>query len=96
MSLSNEQVRHLARLARLSITTDDEIDATRKQLDSIFLLIAQMQAANTTGIEPMSHPQELAARLREDVVTEVDHRTAFQTIAPQAEDGLYLVPKVIE
>ena len=96
MPLSNEQVRHLSRLARLSMTTDDEVDVTRKQLDSIFVLVAQMQTANTTGIEPMSHPQELAARLREDVVTETNRRAAFQAIAPQAEDGLYLVPKVIE
>ena len=95
MLLSDEQVRHLASLARLSIS-DDNMDATRRQLDSIFILIAQMQAVNTTGIEPMSHPQELAARLREDVVTETDCRAAFQAIAPQAESGLYLVPRVIE
>ncbi|MCL2589359.1 MAG: Asp-tRNA(Asn)/Glu-tRNA(Gln) amidotransferase subunit GatC [Betaproteobacteria bacterium] len=95
MPLSNKQVGHLARLARLSITGDD-VDVTRKQLDSIFVLITQMQAVDTTGIEPMSHPQELAARLREDAVTETDCRTAFQAIAPQAADGLYLVPKVIE
>ena len=55
-----------------------------------------MQAIDTSGIEPMSHPQESAARLREDVVTEADQRAAFQAIAPQAEGGLYLVPKVIE
>ncbi|MCL1861206.1 MAG: Asp-tRNA(Asn)/Glu-tRNA(Gln) amidotransferase subunit GatC [Proteobacteria bacterium] len=95
MPLSNEQLMRLARLARLSIP-DDKVDITRKQLDSIFILIAQMQAVNTTGIEPMSHPQELAARLREDVVTETDCRTAFQAIAPHTEAGLYLVPKVIE
>ena len=95
MPLTNEQVKHLARLARLSVT-DDSVDVTRKQLDSIFVLIAQMQAVDTTGIEPMSHPQELAARMREDAVTETDCRTTFQAIAPQAEDGLYLVPKVIE
>jgi len=95
MPLSIEQIKRLARLARLSIT-DDDVDSTRKQLDSIFALITQMQAADTTGIEPMSHPQELADRLREDAVTETDCRTAFQAIAPQAEEGLYLVPKVIE
>lgn len=95
MPLSNEQIRHLARLARLSIT-DGNVDITRRQLDSIFVLVTQMQAVDTTGIEPMSHPQELAARLREDVVTETDCHTAFQAIAPQAEGGLYLVPKVIE
>ncbi|MDR2882069.1 MAG: Asp-tRNA(Asn)/Glu-tRNA(Gln) amidotransferase subunit GatC [Azoarcus sp.] len=95
MSLSNVQVSHLARLARLSIQ-EDRVDVTREQLDSIFILIEQMQAVNTTGIEPMSHPQELAARLREDVVTETDCHVAFQAIAPHAEAGLYLVPKVIE
>jgi len=95
MPLSNEQVRRLARLARLSMS-DDDVDITRKQLDSIFVLIEQMQAVDTSGIEPMSHPQELAARLREDIVTETDRRAAFQAIAPQAEAGLYLVPRVIE
>lgn len=96
MPLSNEQVKHLSSLARLSMATDENADVTRRQLDSIFVLIEQMQTVNTTGIEPMSHPQELAARLREDVVTETDRRAAFQSIAPQAEGGLYLVPKVIE
>lgn len=95
MPLSNEQVGRLSRLARLSIP-DGSVDVTRRQLDSIFVLIAQMQAVDTTGIDPMSHPQELAARLREDTVTETDCRAVFQAIAPQAEGGLYLVPKVIE
>jgi len=95
MSLSNEEVRHLARLARLSMH-DDNVDVTRRQLDSIFVLIAQMQTIDATNIEPMSHPQELPARLREDVVTETDRRAAFQAIAPHAEAGLYIVPKVIE
>ncbi|MDR2207794.1 MAG: Asp-tRNA(Asn)/Glu-tRNA(Gln) amidotransferase subunit GatC [Azoarcus sp.] len=94
MSLSNEQVVHLARLARLSIPED--VNVTRKQLDSIFVLVSQMQTVDTTDVEPMSHPQELAARMREDVVTETPCLAAFQAIAPQAEAGLYLVPKVIE
>ncbi|MBR0567352.1 Asp-tRNA(Asn)/Glu-tRNA(Gln) amidotransferase subunit GatC [Azoarcus sp. L1K30] len=95
MSLSNEQVGRLARLARLEISAT-EIDATRTKLDGIFALIEQMQAVDTTGIEPMSHPQDLATRLRDDVVTETDRRAAFQSVAPQTEAGLYLVPKVIE
>jgi aspartyl-tRNA(Asn)/glutamyl-tRNA(Gln) amidotransferase subunit C len=95
MPLTNEEVKHLARLARLSMP-DDNVDVTRRQLDSIFVLIAQMQTIDTTDVEPMSHPQELAARLREDVVTETDCRVTFQTIAPHAEAGLYIVPKVIE
>ncbi|MDR2926272.1 MAG: Asp-tRNA(Asn)/Glu-tRNA(Gln) amidotransferase subunit GatC [Azoarcus sp.] len=95
MPLSNEEVARLARLARLSIP-DGSADATRKQLDSIFVLMTQLQSVDTTGIEPMSHPQELPARLREDAVTETNRRATFQAIAPQAEAGLYLVPKVIE
>ncbi|MDR3086390.1 MAG: Asp-tRNA(Asn)/Glu-tRNA(Gln) amidotransferase subunit GatC [Azoarcus sp.] len=93
--LSSKQVERLARLSRLTMP-DDAIDITRAQLDSIFTLIAQMQAVDTSGIAPMSHPQELYARLREDAVTESDRRAAFQAVAPQAESGLYIVPKVIE
>ncbi|HAF55038.1 MAG TPA: Asp-tRNA(Asn)/Glu-tRNA(Gln) amidotransferase GatCAB subunit C [Thauera sp.] len=95
MSLSNDQVGHIARLARIALS-DTELDATRAKLNGIFELIEQMQAVDTTGVEPMSHPQELATRLRPDLVTEPDRREAFQQIAPQTEAGLYLVPKVIE
>jgi aspartyl-tRNA(Asn)/glutamyl-tRNA(Gln) amidotransferase subunit C len=95
MPLSSEEVRHLARLARLALA-DDALDATRRQLDDIFALIARMQAVDTRGIEPMSHPQDLAARLRADEVTATGERAAFQAIAPQAEAGLYLVPRVVE
>ncbi|MDR2014065.1 MAG: Asp-tRNA(Asn)/Glu-tRNA(Gln) amidotransferase subunit GatC [Azoarcus sp.] len=94
MPLSNEQVLRLARLARLSMP--DDVNITRMRLDSIFALVTQMQIVDTTDIEPMSHPQELAARLREDIVTETPCRATFQALAPQAEAGLYLVPKVIE
>jgi aspartyl-tRNA(Asn)/glutamyl-tRNA(Gln) amidotransferase subunit C len=59
-------------------------------------MVDQMAAADTTGVEPMAHPQEAAQRLREDAVTEGDRRSAFQPIAPAVEDGLYLVPQVIE
>ena len=95
MSLSSEQIRHLARLARIELSAA-ELEHTRAKLDDVFGLIAQMQAVDTRGVEPMSHPQDLPARLREDEVTAVDRRTAFQAIAPQTEAGLYLVPKVIE
>ena len=95
MSLSNEQVGHIARLARIAVSAS-ELEATRDKLNGIFGLIEQMQAVDTTGVEPMSHPQELATRLREDVVTETNRREAFQKVAPQTEAGLYLVPKVIE
>ncbi len=95
MSLSTEDVQKVARLARLSMN-DAEIEAARTQLSGIFELIAQMQAIDTTGIEPMSHSQDLSQRLREDKISETDQRELFQSIAPQVESGLYLVPQVIE
>jgi aspartyl-tRNA(Asn)/glutamyl-tRNA(Gln) amidotransferase subunit C len=75
---------------------DTEIEAARTQLSGIFELIAEMQAVDTTGIAPMSHAQDLSQRLREDIVTETNQRELFQSIAPQVEAGLYLVPQVIE
>jgi aspartyl-tRNA(Asn)/glutamyl-tRNA(Gln) amidotransferase subunit C len=95
MSLTTQDVEKVARLARLSMT-GSEIESTRVQLSDIFGLIAEMQAVDTTGIEPMSHAQDVAQRLREDKVTETNQRQAFQAIAPQVEQGLYLVPQVIE
>ena len=95
MSLSTKDVEKVARLARLSMNAE-EIESARAQLSGIFDLIAEMQAVNTSGIEPMSHAQDVAQRLRADEVTEHNQRAAFQAVAPQVEDGLYLVPKVIE
>jgi len=95
MSLTTQDVQKIARLARLAMD-ENEIEAARSQLSGIFTLIAEMQAVDTTGIEPMSHAQDLSQRLRSDVVTEANQREAFQAIAPQVENGLYLVPQVIE
>jgi len=95
MSLKIADVEKVARLARLAMT-EAEMQTAQAQLSNIFGLIAEMQAVDTTGIAPMSHSQELSQRLREDVVTEVNQRDAFQAIAPQVENGLYLVPQVIE
>ena len=95
MSLSIEDATKVARLARLAMTPDELVNA-QNQLNSIFNLIADMQAVDTSGIEPMSHAQDLSQRLREDVVSESNQREAFQAIAPQVENGLYLVPQVIE
>lgn len=95
MSLSIEDVRKIAGLARIELA-DGDAEATRDKLNSIFGLIEQMQAVDTRAVEPMSHPQELAQRLRDDAVSETDQREAFQRIAPQTEAGLYLVPRVIE
>lgn len=95
MSLTLEQVRRIANLARLELP-DAEAEATRVKLNGIFSLIEQMQAVDTSGVEPMSHPQDVPQRLREDRVTEPDRREDYQRIAPQTESGLYLVPKVLE
>ena len=95
MSLSIEQVMRVAGLARIELAQGDA-EATRIKLNSILELIEQLQAVDTLGIDPMSHPQDLEQRLREDVATETDARDAYQTIAPRTENGLYLVPKVIE
>ena len=95
MSLTLDDVRHIARLARIELAAGED-QATQAKLAGIFGLIEAMQAVDTSGVEPMSHPQDLAQRLRPDVATEPDRRDAFQAIAPQTEGGLYLVPKVIE
>lgn len=95
MSLTLEQVRRVAHLARIEIS-EAEAQSTLGHLNGIFTLIEEMQAVDTTGVEPMAHAQDLAQRLREDRVTEADQRAAFQAVAPETEGGLYLVPKVIE
>ncbi len=95
MSLSIDDVKRIARLARIRIS-DAEATQTQDRLNVIFGLIEEMQGVDTTGVEPMSHAQDMAQRLRPDEVSEPDRRQAYQAIAPQTEDGLYLVPKVIE
>ena len=93
--LSLDEIRRLADLARLALS-DAESAAMQHDLNGILGLVDQMAAVDTEGIEPMSHPQAAMQRLREDAVSEDDQRERFQSIAPQVEDGLYLVPKVIE
>lgn len=95
MSLSNEEVAAIARLARLKIDPD-QTEETARQLSSILDFVNQMDKVDTTGVAPVAHPLDLIARTREDVVTETDQRDHFQEIAPAVADGLYLVPKVIE
>lgn len=95
MALDKEDVIKIAHLARLQVA-DSEITATTERLSSILGLIEQLEAAPTDGIEPMAHPTDAVQRLRDDVVTETNHRDDYQKIAPATEDGLYLVPKVIE
>jgi len=95
MSLSIDDVKRIAHLARIAI---DEAEAERvlRDLSGIFRLIEEMEAVDVSGIEPMAHAQDVVLRLREDRVTEADQRARFQAIAPETEAGLYLVPKVIE
>jgi aspartyl-tRNA(Asn)/glutamyl-tRNA(Gln) amidotransferase subunit C len=95
MPLSLPEVKRVAWLARIEIT-DAEAGAAQGHLNDIFKLIEQMQSVDTEGVEPMAHGQDVVQRLREDRVTETDQHALFQSVAPQVEDGLYLVPKVIE
>jgi len=95
MSLNSADIKRIAHLARIEVS-DAEAEATLTKLTGILGLIAQMQAVDTKGIVPMSHSQDVTQRLREDVVTEINQRELFQSIAPAVEGGLYLVPKVIE
>jgi len=99
MSLVLSDVERIANLSRLELT-GDEAGKTLDQLNGIFALVEQMKSVDTTGIEPLSHPiaaiRELALRLREDVATETDRRDDYQQCAPATQDGLYLVPKVLE
>jgi aspartyl-tRNA(Asn)/glutamyl-tRNA(Gln) amidotransferase subunit C len=95
MALTLADVRRVAHLARIEISDEDATSVLRDLL-SIFELIERMQAVDVSGIEPMSHAQDLTLRLREDEVSEEDQHRLFQAVAPQVESGLYLVPKVIE
>ncbi|HEY7985396.1 MAG TPA: Asp-tRNA(Asn)/Glu-tRNA(Gln) amidotransferase subunit GatC [Methylophilaceae bacterium] len=95
MSLTINDVKRIAHLARIEVS-ETEAQATLVKLTGILGLIEEMQAVDTAGITPMSHSQDVVQRLRADVVTSGNQREAFQKIAPAVEDGLYLVPKVIE
>lgn len=95
MSLSQDDVRRIARLARIAVS-DDEVVASQSQLNQLFTLIEEMRAVDTDGIEPMAHAQDVMLRLRDDVAAAPNRREAFQAVAPSVENGLYLVPKVIE
>lgn len=96
MPIERDEVEKIAHLARLSLTAE-QIPFYASSLSKILDLVAQINEAQTDHIEPMAHPLEhITQRLREDKVTEENQRDLFQSIAPQTEAGLYLVPKVIE
>jgi len=95
MSLTADDVKKIANLAQLIVDENDPA-INPVQLSSILQFIAQLNAVDTSTIEPLAHPLDLAQRLRGDVLTEPNLRDKYQRIAPQVEAGLYLVPKVIE
>lgn len=95
MSLTPDEVAKIAHLARLAVT-DEEQAAVASDLSSILDLVEQMNQVDTKDVVPMSHPLHMTQRLRTDAVSEADQREKFQSIAPAVENGLYLVPKVIE
>ncbi len=95
MSLDADQVQKIAHLARLAIQEED-IPEYARNLSNILDLVEKMNRVDTTGIEPMAHPQDTVQRLREDQVTETDQRDDLQKNAPLVEEGLFLVPRVIE
>ena len=95
MSLSDDQVRRLARLARIAIRPEESA-AVVDRLNRVLALVDEMRRVETGGIEPMAHPVDAQQRLRPDSVTEPDRRELYQSVAPAVEGGLYLVPKVIE
>lgn len=93
--MNSSDIEKLANLARLQIN-EETVAETTKSITEVLTLINQLQAAETTDIAPMAHPLDAVQRLRADTVTEVNEREKFQAIAPAIENGLYLVPKVID
>ena len=95
MSLTNDDVRRIAALARIAITAEESGEVLER-LNRVLALIDEMRAVDVSGVEPMAHALELSQRLRADEVTEPDRHALYQSVAPAVQDELYLVPKVIE
>jgi aspartyl-tRNA(Asn)/glutamyl-tRNA(Gln) amidotransferase subunit C len=95
VSISSDEVRKVAHLARLDVT-GEQLNTYAGELSTILSLVAQLDGAHTVDVPPLAHPIEAGQRLRADEVTEADQRRRFQAIAPAVQDGLYRVPKVIE
>ncbi|MDA8734734.1 Asp-tRNA(Asn)/Glu-tRNA(Gln) amidotransferase subunit GatC [Porticoccaceae bacterium] len=95
MNIKRREIEKLATLARIAIDESTIAEVTER-LGSVLELVDQLQAADTSGVEAISHPMQGTQRLREDEVTELNQRQALQAIAPDTEEGLFLVPKVIE
>ena len=95
MSLSPDDVRRIARLARIALQ-GAESTAVAERLNAVLEMVEQIRRVDTSGVEPMAHAQDVVQPLREDSVTETDQRERYQAVAPAVEEGLYLVPKVVE
>lgn len=95
MSLDKSQVESIALLARIGIR-EGEIDQYHESLNSILHLVDQLQSVETEGVEPLANPLDATQRLRADEITQTNQREQFQQCAPKTQDGLYLVPKVVE
>lgn len=95
MTVGPTEIERLAQLARIRIAPE-QVAAVADRISDIIGMIDQMQAVDTRNVQPMANPHDAVQRLRPDEVTETDQRELFQALAPLAEDGLYLVPKVIE
>ncbi|MDX1453810.1 MAG: Asp-tRNA(Asn)/Glu-tRNA(Gln) amidotransferase subunit GatC [Oleiphilaceae bacterium] len=95
MSIGSEDIKKIAHLARLQVSSE-EAEKLSGDIANILALVDQLQSADTTGVEPMANPLDAIQVLRADEVTEHNQRDKYQAIAPATEDGLYLVPKVIE
>jgi len=93
--VDRSDIAKLAELTRLQIT-DEHADAVADSIADVLSLVDQLQAADTTGVVPMAHPLDAMQRLRADVVTEANQREALQATAPAADQGYFLVPKVID
>jgi len=95
LKITDTVVKNIAELTHLTFD-EGELDTIRTSMSDILELVEQMQQVDTTGVEAMSNPLDATQRLREDTVTEENQRETYQRIAPETEEGLYLVPKVIE
>ncbi len=95
MALDREDVKNIAQLARLELS-EESIGQYQTELSSILELVEQMNAVNTDNVQPLAHPTDAVQRLRSDVVTESNQREKYMACAPAQENGLFLVPKVID
>lgn len=95
MSLTADQIRQVAHLARLELKPE-QVDQYARELSNILDMVSQLAGTDTAGTEPMAHPLDMSQRLRPDAVTERNQREEFQAHAPAVKHGLYIVPKVIE